>query len=74
MIAPPRPSQAQRTEPQAPAVAGKLASALAELAIQVEADCQAQGCAADCELARAARRVAVSAAALAHDWATEAAP
>lgn len=56
---------------RAPAAAGELAAAFAELAVQVEAGCQRDGCAPDCALAQAARKVAVSAAALAREWAAE---
>ncbi len=55
-----------------PAAARRLAVGCAELAVAVEASCQRQGCRADCAVARVARRVAVSAATMAAEWAAEA--
>lgn len=54
----------------APAAARRLAAALAELLVEVTAQCQADGCEPTCELAVAARRVAVDAAALARELET----
>jgi len=50
----------------------RLADKAATLAVVVESQCQINGCAAICEVAVAARRLAVSAAALARESAVAA--
>ncbi len=54
-----------------PAAAHQLALGLAEMLVQVEAVCHRERCGPDCEVARAARRVAINAAALARELTAE---
>ncbi|MDA8333300.1 MAG: hypothetical protein M0027_19220 [Candidatus Dormibacteraeota bacterium] len=56
------------TAAHSPSAARRLAAGFAELLVQVETDCQRQGCGADCEFAAAAPRVAVQAAGLVRDF------
>lgn len=55
----------------APAAARRLVLGCALMLVEVEAACCAQGCAAECDLAVSARRLAVSAAGLAGELESE---
>ena len=52
-------------------VARRFACGMGEVLVAVEADCERDGCPADCPVAVAARRAAVTAAELAQEWGAE---
>lgn len=61
-------------ELRAPAAARRLADGCARLLVEVEAQCEREGCAPGCPLARVVRRVAISAGELSREWGARAGP
>ena len=58
-------------QPRHPIAAADLGRTMAAFLVEVESDCERDGCAPDCEVAVAARKLAVVAAALERDMAEE---
>lgn len=60
------PARTKPTPLCSPTAARRLATGFAELLVEVEGRCAADGCGPDCEVRRAVAKVAVSASSLAH--------